>query len=93
MCTNILFSSHSSDFCLLIDYLILLGGPSTMFLNQSGSDVISTPLLATFSKLSASLHTHYFVVGGKLHFAKFSYIIRGVSAGTNAFVLARKRFF
>lgn len=63
-----------------------------MFLNQSGSDVISTPLLATFSKLSASLHTHYFVVGGKLHFAKFSYIIRGVSAGTNAFVLARKSF-
>ena len=64
-----------------------------MFLNQSGSDVTSSPLLSTFSKPNTSLHTLYLVVGGKLHFAKFSCIIHGVSAGPNVFVLARKSFF
>lgn len=63
-----------------------------MFLNQSGSDVTSSPLLATFSKPSTSLHTQYLGEGGKLHITKFSYIIHGVSAGPNAFALARKRF-
>lgn len=47
---------------------------------QSGTDVTSSPLLATFSTPSTSLHTQY-LGGGKLHIAKFSYIIYGVYAG------------
>lgn len=67
-------------FCLFVDGLILLSGLGTMFLNQSGTDVTSSPLLATFSTSSTSLHTQY-LGGGKMHIAKFSYIIYGVYAG------------
>lgn len=66
--------------CLFVDGLILLSGLGTTFLDQSGTDVTSSPLLATFSTPSTSLHTQY-LGGGKLHIAKFSYIIYGVYAG------------
>lgn len=68
-------------FRLFVDDLILLSGLGTMFLNQRGVDVTSSPLPETFSKPSTALHTQYSGEGRKLHIAKFSYIIHGVSAG------------
>lgn len=53
------FDSHLTlaMFCSFVNDLIQLGGPGTMFFNQSGSDVTSSPFLAAFLKPAPSLHT------------------------------------